>query len=169
VLINTVFAGANVDAATTSNETAVHLAVRRDAIGKLDLLINNGASLNISNVEGSTPLILAIGYGLVHLADKILSSGKDVAIDAIDKDGDTALGLATRQGYHNLANKIKNYGAMASLDGPGRVVHQVVQMGQGGPTAIHGGHSFAQNVQTGARIASLISNVSDMLGTASDE
>ncbi len=103
----------DIDSLDNWNETAALRAVANGHYQVLDLLIKEGCSLNIRNIYGLTPLILALDLQQRHIADLILSSQRDVAIDAVSRNGNTALSLAERYGFNTIKQKILAYDVLS--------------------------------------------------------
>jgi ankyrin repeat protein/serine/threonine protein kinase len=56
----------NINARDESGDTSLHLAVHDNRPEIVSFLIANGAKLNVENIEGNTPLHLAIQYNHLH-------------------------------------------------------------------------------------------------------
>ncbi|CAF4646130.1 unnamed protein product, partial [Rotaria magnacalcarata] len=58
----------NVNVKTTdSNQTALMLAVKHGKADLVELLLNNGAAVNLQDSEGSTALIYAVEHGSLNI------------------------------------------------------------------------------------------------------
>ncbi len=85
--------GASVDA-MNKNETLLHLALRQDKTNDVLLLIQMGASLNLKNNQGKTPLMMASAKNNIHVLNALLLRGakRDIVcngktfIDFLDED-----------------------------------------------------------------------------------
>ena len=93
VLLN---AGTDPNITDEYGETCIHDAVRGDACKEvLQTLIDNGANVNITNMDGETALLLACYERKVKLLDLLVSAGADPMI--ADDNGDTCLHHAVRE------------------------------------------------------------------------
>lgn len=85
--------GANVNAANTSGETALHWASQIDAPWLVQSLVSNRANLNVANNNGTTPLHYAVERsGREKVRTKLLELGAD--LNARNKLGQTPLLIA---------------------------------------------------------------------------
>jgi len=103
--------GANVDAKVNSPPypTALHFAVRKlinPDKGLTKFLLEHGANPNIKDHFGMTPLFYATELDTVK---ELVEHGADVNIQ--NDKGETALDLAIRSGYTDVANLLQSYGA----------------------------------------------------------
>ena len=78
-----------------------------------NMLVNNGASANISDKSGTSPLMICAGRGWCGLTDMLLRHQADV--NASDKDGITALQLAVEHGHVDVTECLLNHGASVSV------------------------------------------------------
>lgn len=88
--------------------------------GKLDMvetLLKLGASLEVRNEGGRTPLLIAIILKHEAIAALLIEKGADV--NALDHTGDSALIFAVGRNLHRIAKKILEKNT-SSLDHPGR-------------------------------------------------
>jgi ankyrin repeat protein len=69
-----VAAGAKVNAANDSGNTALHYAALNGSARGVEFLAANGASLDLKNKQGKTPLELASGKGAAAAALRRLTS-----------------------------------------------------------------------------------------------
>ncbi len=66
-------------------------------IGNLDVtkfLIENGADVNAQTADGTTPLMLAVGYRMIDTVDLLLENGANKSINAKNTRGNSALSFA---------------------------------------------------------------------------
>ncbi|NEQ98598.1 MAG: hypothetical protein F6K30_18065 [Cyanothece sp. SIO2G6] len=88
-----VSAGHSVNERNSNNETPLHIAVTTGSAPVANVLIQNGAELNVANISrGQTPLHRAILCERVHLVQILVDSGADINVS--DKSGATPLLLA---------------------------------------------------------------------------
>jgi ankyrin repeat protein len=85
-----------VDAVDEHGNAALHYAAGNRNILMVDLLLKNGAAINIEDVNGNRPLHRAVESGGVDVAEYLLRKGAD--INAVNKMGNTAL--------HEVASKV---------------------------------------------------------------
>ena len=62
----------------------------------MDLLLQNGVSIDETDGKGVTPLTVACQYGMTMLAAYLI--GKGAGVQLVDSDGDTALHWAAFKG-----------------------------------------------------------------------
>ena len=62
-------------AKTEQGTTALHLAVFYDKIQMVQLLLENGADINVTKFNGMTPLMVAADRGLVRVAEMLINFG----------------------------------------------------------------------------------------------
>jgi ankyrin repeat protein len=60
------------------------LAVKHDKIDLVELLLNNGASVNLQDSDGSTALIYAVEYGSLNIV-KILLARSECDVNIANK------------------------------------------------------------------------------------
>jgi ankyrin len=89
-------AGASVDARAADGTTALHWAVRNDALEVARVLVGAGADVRAADRVGVTPLVLAAVNGNAAMIDLLLAAGADAA--AVGPDGETPLMAAARTG-----------------------------------------------------------------------
>lgn len=114
VHLSAMFAGDNIDIlelliqngadvnALNNGRTALHYAAENGAGKKVELLINSGAKINISDSKRETPLHLAVAKGYQEIADYLLKNGAD--FEAKGFFGKTLLHYAV---FSNSADMVK--------------------------------------------------------------
>ncbi|CAB0041782.1 unnamed protein product [Trichogramma brassicae] len=113
------------DAQNKLGDTPLHLALRHGNRKMVELLLRNGASPNVANINGSTPLhIICKTDDDVILAEMLFEISDDkhppVQVDAQDKSGNSPLHLVMDSGYKKLLEFLLKKGAdsnMTNLDG----------------------------------------------------
>jgi hypothetical protein len=70
-------------------------------LGMIDLLLENGADVNIQNGDGYTPLMLAARKGDLDTVEKLSSAGADLTVESAD--GHDALISAKESGHRDIA------------------------------------------------------------------
>lgn len=88
---------------------ALCLAILRRRIGVIQVLLKNGADVNVSDSVGKTPLIYAVEYGLTDAVLMVLGHGADV--NARDKWHRTALHHAAETGNFAVIEALMRHGA----------------------------------------------------------
>lgn len=73
------------------------------------LIARTGLSMDSTGVVGNTALMWACYWGQYNVALSLLQQGADYTI--VNNDGETALSLAVKQGFRNIATLLLSYGA----------------------------------------------------------
>jgi hypothetical protein len=100
--------GADVNAATKNGTTALLLSAGKGNAEIAGFLLDKGADVNANDGNG-TALILAADKGNAKFVSFLINKGADV--DAKSSNGNTALMRASRYGYTDVVNILKNVGA----------------------------------------------------------
>ena len=115
-------------------ETALILASSRGFKDIVAELINAKANLNLQAKGGSTALMKTIMYARIGIAELLIDKGADVTTkDALDY---TALILAVKFGYYDLARKIIDAFINLNPDNKKALEEFINQEAQGGETAL---------------------------------
>jgi len=93
----------------SERDTALMIAVARQDLEILVLLISSGADVNLKNDLGNTVLYYASKYGLADIVNILIFSGADVNIKNIQ--GKTALSIAKKNGHTEVAKLLIQAGA----------------------------------------------------------
>jgi len=103
--------GADVNASDTMlGIRALTIASRNgDHTEVVKLLLGKGANVNEKSYDGTTPLILAAGYGRTGIAKILLERGAD--INAKCNTGSTALSRAAYEGHNDIVKILVQAGA----------------------------------------------------------
>ncbi|MEI6682149.1 MAG: ankyrin repeat domain-containing protein [Bacteroidota bacterium] len=110
--------GANPNVLHAQEMTAIMCAAKlgtsegwKAALDNCDLLIKNGAKVNLANTAGETALMLASEAGNLKLVNLLIRSGADV--NAVNKVGDPALSYAGRasENKSDIVKALENAGA----------------------------------------------------------
>ena len=99
----------DVNARDADGTTALHWAVRDDAVDIVVSLIRAGASANVANRHGVTPLVLAATNGSAAVIDELMKAGADP--NAAMPEGQTALMAAARTGRVEAVEALLRGGA----------------------------------------------------------
>ena len=73
----------------------------------INLLLDNGADIDAQNDAEKTPLIIATDKGIYYTVEALLVRGADVVL--MDENHDTALNIARRKRYKDIASLIESY------------------------------------------------------------
>jgi ankyrin repeat protein len=96
--------------ADNSSYVATVIAIRQGQLPAVQSLITKtNLPINVQGSTGNTVLIFACEFNQYAIAEYLLQIGADVTLK--NKRGDTALAVARKKGYTNLANLLLNYGA----------------------------------------------------------
>jgi len=90
-------------------DTPLHSALRNGHQDTADILITNGADVNVRNCRGETPLNVASSGGLVKSAETLISRGADV--NAGNSFGESPLINAARLGHRDIVELLVTKGA----------------------------------------------------------
>ena len=99
-------AGINVNISDNNNETALHLAVKKNFSEIVDLLLIHEVNLSAIDGHGKTALHLALENGFQHIATNLIKSGIDITV--IDENKKTALQLAIEKDYTDIIALLTN-------------------------------------------------------------
>uniref|UniRef100_A0A3Q3M2F6 Ankyrin repeat domain 28b n=1 Tax=Mastacembelus armatus TaxID=205130 RepID=A0A3Q3M2F6_9TELE len=97
--------GANVNQVNEKGFAPLHFtAASRHGALCLELLVCNGADVNIKSKDGKTPLHMTAIHGRFSRSQAIIENGAE--IDCEDKNGNTPLHIAARYGHELLINTL---------------------------------------------------------------
>lgn len=71
--------GADIHARSENDETPLHIAADKNAVGSARLLLEAGADINAQNGSGMTALIIAVRGNHLEMAEFLLKEGADAA------------------------------------------------------------------------------------------
>ncbi len=83
----------------------LHYACSGPDEGLVDWLLLQGAEIDARSPNGSTPLMLAAGYGGISSAERLLKAGADARLR--NEQGQTAADFAERAGRDRLARQLR--------------------------------------------------------------
>lgn len=117
----------------TTGETALHIVTARRDLTWMSFLISRGANVNVRDVKGVTPLVLATNLGFVEGADLLLS--KSARVDESNYAGETPLITAVHNRNTQLMRVLLKAGANPDrADNSGRSARDYAQLeGKSGP------------------------------------
>lgn len=96
--------GCNVNLATKSGLSPLHIGCQIRNSQIVQLLLKNGADIKSKTDIGRTPLMQAIIVGSLDIVDKLLASGSDVNV--FDHTGNTPLQIALLMDREDIAEKL---------------------------------------------------------------
>jgi ankyrin repeat protein len=103
--------GAPIDAVDGWSQTALHHAISFVNVEGVRFLLGKGASPNIQNGAGMTPLMMAADKGQVEMAGALLEAKPDLSLRTKDKWSRTALGIAKMRRNDALIELLTKAGA----------------------------------------------------------
>ena len=98
---------------TAQKETPLHLSISRGDTDLVRVLINAGASVNVTDYMGTSPLGLAVWTEHIELSQLLLQSGADV--NSVDQWRQTALHKACGKGLNDMVQLLLDHGAETNL------------------------------------------------------
>jgi hypothetical protein len=102
--------GADVNARNNRSETALMIASQTGRMSCIEMLIASGADVNAKDNDGWTALMYASQKGDVRCVEMLIARGADV--NAKDNYDDTALSHANDVGHDDIADFLKQHGAI---------------------------------------------------------
>ncbi|CAL8071610.1 unnamed protein product [Calicophoron daubneyi] len=103
----------NVDHASASGFTPLHIAAHYGNVEIAKLLIERGANINYNAKNSITPLHVAAKWGKNDFVKELIRAGAD--IDSRTRDGLTPLHCASRSGHTDVVQTLLKVGADATL------------------------------------------------------
>lgn len=97
--------GLEIDATLPNGRTSLHTAAETGNLTALDILFRHKANLNISDVSGRTPLILAVEFERLDAVKLLLKNGADCTA-GIKENGWTPLHIAVHNGNIEIARML---------------------------------------------------------------
>ena len=104
-----------VNLVTNKGETALHRASEKGMLEVVMELITKGADVNVQDEYGFTALIVACANKHADVALALLER-KDIEVDLEDKDGDTALDYASKNGTTEVVERIREIQSRRASD-----------------------------------------------------
>ncbi|QIW98450.1 hypothetical protein AMS68_003968 [Peltaster fructicola] len=102
--------GANVDAQTSTGESALHRAVSKPQhLDIVHALLACGADVNLSDRTGKTSLMVASESGCLAISQELLKHG--AYVNSVDLDGSTPLLYATMKDHEDIIQLLLDAGA----------------------------------------------------------
>ena len=109
-IINMVLKYSKLDDVNKLGYSALMLASNGAHLQSVRILIEAGANLNLGNEDGNTAFIFSAMKGMLPMVQYFLQF--DVEINVRNKKGYTALGLALKQEYYDVALVIEEAGGI---------------------------------------------------------
>ncbi|XP_043466890.1 ankyrin repeat domain-containing protein 27-like [Leptopilina heterotoma] len=95
------------------NKRMLHVAAARGHLQIVDLLIKNGAKLNVEDVKGRTPFYIALQQNKVEVAEFLLENG--ARIDIPRDDGRTTLHVAIKTQNIQIVDRLLKQGDIVNV------------------------------------------------------
>jgi len=111
--------GAQINEPNSDGKTALHYAAQCKNVSVVNALIQAGANVNSKMNGNVTPLMLSVdmAFGQPEIAMALIRAGADVSV--ADKNGDTALIIATTESSDEVIRSLLERGADPNSRGPG--------------------------------------------------
>jgi ankyrin repeat protein len=122
--------GANVNLINFDSRTALHLAVVREQLKAVSVLLAFDANAELGDSNGQTPLMLAAKQCNVDLSKSLIEASPN-SVQAIDKEGDSALGIAAYHGQLEIVRLLLDCGVALSLSSGGAPTPLMLAAGKG--------------------------------------
>lgn len=135
--------------------TAIFYAVIRGEGDVVKTLIKQGANPQIKNDIGFTPLMEAAGYGHEKIVKLLIENGVD--LNQLDKNGNSALGVAIRSKNNKAAELLRKAGAieaLSDLDNTKKVDSRPIPINR--PRPDYSGEARNKNIQGVVRTRVLV-------------
>ncbi len=110
----------SMDTQSRAGRTAMHRAAEKGHVTTLDALYRHGASLEITDETGSTPLLAAIQKHRMVAANHLISLGANIKHEA-PLTGATPLSQAVFGGHHELVKRLIGMGVNVNYQAPSRM------------------------------------------------
>ena len=140
---------------------ALFNAIMKDRVSMIDSLIKSGAEVNITNPDGTTPLMAAADKGNQEIVRLLLAKGADVNIKSVS--GETADQIAQRRGFPEIAALIKDAGNHGQL----KVVPAQTSVAGGETPSPKSPAPATGTLDTGARVVPLAKETASATGKVS--
>jgi uncharacterized protein len=111
MVVHVLKAGADVNAVNNNKgHTALVAAVTANRVAIVQLLLQHGADMTITDTKGETALFEAVHVGHVFMMDMLVK--RDLSITAVDNRGNTLLMIAALRGQAAAAEWLLQHGAV---------------------------------------------------------
>ncbi len=88
------------------DDTPLHIAARKGELDDVEVLLQNGADVDIAGDLGNTPLHYAAMSGKIEMVKKLLACGASLLL--VNEFGQTALEVAELGGHNNVAEVLRS-------------------------------------------------------------
>jgi ankyrin repeat protein len=95
-----------------------------------------GASVNAQNINGDTPLHLAVYSNNTEMVTQLLAAGAGASVNVPDEDGYTPLHCAAYRGNAEMVMQLLEVGAAKSINVPNEDGHTPLHLAKGAVTSI---------------------------------
>ncbi len=109
LIINQIKAGANVNIADKSGQTALMVLAARGTVDDVKLIVEKGADVKATNKAGMTPLLIAVRAGSSDIVSYLIE--KNANPNDATPDGKTALEIARKQNDEKIIEILMRAGA----------------------------------------------------------
>lgn len=153
------------DANTLGKWTALHECVRSDKTEMLKILLAHDAKVEITDIDGETPLFVASTSGNPETVRLLLKAGANP--NARAGDGWTCIMMAVRDGDYEVTKALLEGGAdlMAGTDMFGRGALEIVgQMRTGQGIRMSGGETYEQAMAKYEKLYALLTEYAARYG-----
>ena len=103
----------NIDTIDHDGSTSLVYAISSNSVDTVNILLDNGASVNPLSTSHHIPLCLVSKYGNLPIANLLLNRG--AKLDVCDSDGLYPLHIASRQGHDELAQLLISHSANVEI------------------------------------------------------
>ncbi|KAF5278159.1 hypothetical protein FQR65_LT15800 [Abscondita terminalis] len=103
-----------IDLLNKDGETPLHLAITNQCLDVANLLLQEGADVNLPNIFGDTPLVYACKIGNTQLVETLLPSVSD--INRRNMSGETVLHVALRNKHFEVARFLIDHRANVNVN-----------------------------------------------------
>ncbi|KAI5837836.1 ankyrin repeat-containing domain protein, partial [Morchella snyderi] len=97
---------------TMAGTTALHMAVKSGSENIVATLLSHGANPSVTDINGNSPLIWAIGFNHIGILRLLLEGGADLSLTP---KGTTPLHWAARLGHDGMVRMLLAHGADSGI------------------------------------------------------
>ena len=110
-----------------SMQTALHFAAKKGQVLCVDMLVNNGAMINVADDWGETPLMLGVRSGSLETVQVLLGSG--ARLEMTNLRGMDGLMYAAQGGHAHIMMVLLNKGCLVNKVVKSSALHQAALYG----------------------------------------
>ncbi len=100
---------AEVNVCNKMNRTPLMNAVLANKVRVAQVLLSTGANVNINSIDRKTALMIAVDWGNNDMVKFLLNNSIDINTNFRNRDGETALVIAERKQFTEIANLLKKF------------------------------------------------------------